>query len=230
LLGAAIPEALPTVLMNTPTEDGGAAAFLTDNFGGAHTMVSHLQSLGYQRIAHIAGPDSNYESGERLRGFRAALELQAGSQALVIAGDFSEESGYRAGKQIAAATPRPEAVFAANDMMAIGCMFALSEAGLRIPHDIAVTGFDDIPIARFVTPPLTTVRAQTTELGRQALDELAGAIDGGHSASSGRRTAHAPRHVLSTQLIVRGSCTRRQESGVNTRGQSRRIGAGKVAT
>lgn len=201
LIDRALPAALPTVLMNTPATAGRAPAFLTDNYGGARTMVAHLRSLGFQRIAHITGPESNYESGERLRGFRAALGREQAARSLVLAGNFTEESGYLAGRKIAAATPRPDAVFAANDMMAIGCLFALTEAGLRVPQDIALAGFDDIPIARFVTPPLTTVRAQTTELGRQALEELARAIA---EPGSVRRT----RHTLSTQLVIRASCAR----------------------
>jgi LacI family transcriptional regulator len=90
-------------------------------------------------------------------------------------------------------------VFAANDMMAIGCLYAFTEAGLRVPQDIAIGGFDDIPISRYVTPALTTVRAQTTELGRQALDALAAAI---LEAGTGR----GQRQVLGTQLVIRDSC------------------------
>ena len=203
LLDRALPPTLPAVLMNTPAEADRAPAFLTDNLGGARAMVEHLISLGYQRIAHITGPEDNYESGERLLGFRAALGREQAACSLVLHGNFTEESGYLAGQQIVTATPRPDAVFAGNDMMAIGCLFALTEAGLRVPQDVALAGFDDIPIARYVTPPLTTVRAQTTELGRQALEELALAID---DPSSMRRA----RHILSTQLVIRASCAGKQ--------------------
>ncbi|HLQ12455.1 MAG TPA: LacI family DNA-binding transcriptional regulator [Steroidobacteraceae bacterium] len=205
LLDQALPATLPTVLMNTPADAEWAPAFLTDNFGGARAMVEHLRALGHQRIAHITGPESNFESGERLRGFRAALGRTLVAQSLVVPGNFTEESGYLAGRQIAAATPRPDAVFAGNDMMAIGCLFALTEAGVRVPQDIALAGFDDIPIARFVTPPLTTVRAQTTELGRQALEELVRAVE---QPDSVRRA----RHTLSTTLVIRASCASRQVS------------------
>ena len=156
-------------------------------------MVEHLRSSGYRRIAHITGPDGNYESGKRLRGYRAALALADTDRGLVFPGSFTEESGDEAGRRIAASAPLPDAVFAANDMMAIGCLFALTEAGLRVPQDIALAGFDDIPIARFVTPPLTTVRAPTTELGRLALEELANAIE----RPDGVRPT---RHALATQL------------------------------
>ncbi len=205
MLDQALPATLPTVLMNTPADAERAPAFLTDNFGGARAMVEHLRALGYQRIAHITGPESNYESGERLRGFRAALGRTLAARSLVLHGNFTEESGYLAGRQIAAAKARPDAVFAGNDMMAIGCLFALTEAGVRVPQDIALAGFDDIPIARFVTPPLTTVRAQTTELGRQALEELVQAIE---KPDSVRRA----RHTLGTTLVIRASCAGKQDS------------------
>jgi len=100
-------------------------------------------------------------------------------------------------------------------MMAIGCLFALTEAGLRVPQDIALAGFDDIPIARFVTPPLTTVRAQTTELGRQALEELARAIE---DPASAKRT----QHLLTTQLVIRASCANPGQMGSGTAGPEQR--------
>jgi LacI family transcriptional regulator len=208
LLNRALPAMLPTVLINTPLDGNRVPAFATDNFGGARAMVEHLRSLGYQRIAHIAGPDSNYEAGERLRGYQTALGPALAAGNLVYRGAFTEESGYLAGRQIAAATPRPQAVFAANDMMAIGCLFALTEAGVRVPEDIALAGFDDIPIARYVTPPLTTVRAQTTELGRQALEELAAAIDAPEKAQRTRR-------ILGTQLVIRASCSAKPAARLN---------------
>lgn len=199
LLGNALPATLPTVLLNTPDDAARAPAFMIDDYGGAKAMVEHLRGLGHMNIAHITGPEANYESAERLRGFRAALGPVRAARALVLPGAFTEESGYLAGRQLAQAAPRPDAVFAANDVMAIGCLFALTEAGIRVPEDIALAGFDDIPIARFVTPPLTTVRAQTTELGRQSLEELARAIEAPDSVSCMKRT-------LGTQLVVRASC------------------------
>jgi LacI family transcriptional regulator len=198
-LDDALPPTLPAVLLNSPENAGRAPAFAIDDFGGAKAMVDHLRALGYRRIAHIAGPERNYESAERLRGFQAALGRTLAAKALVLPGNFTEESGYSAGQQLAAITPRPDAVFAANDMMAIGCLLALREAGLRVPDDIALAGFDDIPIARYISPRLTTVRAQITELGRQALDELASTIDAPADAKP-------MRHTLGTQLVLRESC------------------------
>ena len=95
--------------------------------------------------------------------------------------------------------PRPDAIFAANDMMAIGCLSALAEAGIRVPDDIAVAGFDDIPMARYVSPPLTTVRVRIAELGEAALERLVRMIDAGDD------TPPEPRAVVATELVVRAS-------------------------
>lgn len=222
LLDRALPDSIPTVLMNTRGDTGRAPEFLTDNYGGARAMVKHLRALGYKRIAHITGPDSNHESEERLRGYRDSLGTDKRRPELVFHGDFSEESGYVAGRRIAASKPRPEAVFAANDMMAIGCLFALTEAGLRVPEDVALAGFDDIPIARFVTPPLTTVRAQTSELGRQALEALASLVEA-------PATARDTRHQLRTQLVVRASCAAATRADTATRGRGAPPRAGRPA-
>ncbi|TLY98934.1 MAG: LacI family transcriptional regulator, partial [Gammaproteobacteria bacterium] len=166
----------------------------------------HLASCGYRRIAHIRGPRNNFEAEERLRGYRAGL---GAGRAVVIDGDFSEESGYRAGQTLAAGRTRPDAVFAANDAMAIGCLFALTEAGVRVPEHIALAGFDDVPVARFVYPPLTTVRVDVAAMGRRALERLAAAID---DPRSDTRTVE----TLAVELVVRASC------GANSRRRIRR--------
>jgi len=165
---------VPAVLMNTSVSGKHYATLNIDNYGGAHAMTRHLLDRGYRDIAFITGPADNFDAAERLRGFRAAAKS---ARTQLLRGDFSEESGYRVGKQLVAAKQRPQAVFAANDMMAIGCLFALIEAGLRVPQDIALAGFDDIPIARYVNPPLTTVRVSIAALGQGALEQLVARID-----------------------------------------------------
>src|SRR4029077_4977901 len=160
-----LPETLPVVLLNTSVDrqiDGrsGAPPFDAinlDNHGGAFAMVRHLATLGHRRIALIRGPDKNADARERLRGYRDALRSLgiAPSDGLELGGDFSEESGYRAGRRLLTLKPRPTAVFAANDSMAIGCLFALREAGVEVPGEVAFSGFDDIPIARYITPSLS---------------------------------------------------------------------------
>lgn len=194
-----VADDLPAVLMNTHVVGGSHSSFAVDNYGGAGAMVRHLVERGHRAIAFIAGPESNFEAQERLRGYRDAIaELLPQTDEQVLQGDFTKESGFRAGSQIVALTQRPSAVFASNDMMAIGCLSALNEAGLQVPNDIALGGFDDVPISRYVNPPLTTVRARITELGGLALERLASAIE-----EPGRS---APLHqTLRADLIVRQS-------------------------
>jgi LacI family transcriptional regulator len=204
-LSDALPVGLPTVLINSRAPAGARPAFVVDDFGGARAMTTHLTACGYRRIAHIRGQESHFASGERLRGYRAALG-EARDCGQVFDGDFTEEAGYRIGREIAASSLRPDAVFAANDTMAIGCLFALTEAGIRVPQDIALAGFDDVPVARYVTPPLTTVRADIAGMGQRALARLLGAI----TQPDGTDTAL---ETLPVELVVRASC------GANSRSQ-----------
>ena len=200
-----LPRNLPAVLMSSRGAGGVLPSFSVDNYGGALAVVRHLVSRGHSRIAMITGPEHNFDAQERLRGYRDAMaELVPGTEELVLQGDFSEESGYRTGNQILALTQRPTAVFAANDMMAIGCLFALNEAGVQVPGEVALAGFDDIPIARFVSPPLTTVRVRIAELGSMALERLVMGIE--HP----QRMSASPQ-VLRCELVVRSSCGRPQE-------------------
>ncbi len=192
-----LPTGVPAVLVNSGAGAAGHATFAVDNFGGAKAMTEHLLARGCQRIAHISGPPGNQESRERQRGYLTALPR--GTRDIVIEGDFSEESGFAAGRRVARMKPRPDAVFAANDMMAVGCLAALREAGLRVPEDIALAGFDDIPIARYVTPPLTTVRVGIAELGRRALEGVV-------QAQEDPEAAAARHEIIPTQLVVRRSC------------------------
>ena len=198
-----LPGKLPIVLLNTHATGYDCSALAVDNYGGAAAMVQHLVEIGHRRIMMITGPSNNFESEERLRGFRetmARLHPGAASDDLtVLRGDFSEESGYRAGQQLRALKRLPDAVFAANDMMAIGCLFALGEGGLHVPRDLALAGFDDIPTARFITPPLTTVRVRMTDMGSRALECLAFEIENPDGTKKSVQ-------VLQTELVVRRSC------------------------
>lgn len=200
-----LPETLPVVLLNTRVDgqaDGAAFdAINLDNHGGAFAMVRHLAGLGHRRIALIRGPEENADARERCRGYRDALRAEGiePAHALEIEGDFSEEAGYRAGRRLLALSPRPTAVFAANDSMAIGCLFALREAGARVPGDVALAGFDDIPIARYITPSLSSVHVPIAELGTRAMERLLHAVEG--------KNGHERRQeTVATTLVVRGSC------------------------
>lgn len=168
-----LPAGLPVVMINTRLPDGAYPVLNIDDHGGAMTMMRHLVAAGHRRIAFIAGPQGNFDAAERLRGYRDALaELLPGSQAWVVPGNFDEASGMEAGTALLAAAQRPDAVFAANDMMALGCLFAFNQAGVQVPGDIALAGFDDVPVARFVHPTLTTMRISIAELGASALQRL----------------------------------------------------------
>lgn len=193
-----LPSSTPVVLMNTRSHGDDYLSLAIDNHGGAWKMVEHLVGAGYRRIALIGGPTDNFDAQERLRGYREALaHFASASVSQVFEGDFSEEAGHAAGVAIVAMTQRPDAVFAANDMMALGCLRALRDAGLRVPQDIALAGFDDIPIARFVAPGLTTMRVNIAELGGQAARALI--------ANLTSPQAPATHQILAPELVVRAS-------------------------
>ena len=198
-----LPGVLPIVLLNTHVTGHEYSSLAVDNYGGAAAMVQHLVEMGHRRIMMIAGPENNFEAEERLRGYRETLARLVPTfdphDVTVLRGDFTEESGYRAGHQLQALKRLPDAVFAANDMMAIGCLFALNEAGLQVPRDVALVGFDDIPTARFISPPLTTVRVRITDMGSRALECLAFQIDNPEGTKNSIQ-------VLQTELVVRRSC------------------------
>lgn len=198
VLSRNLSDDLPTVLMNTPTGSRRYPSFEVDNHGGACAVVRHLTEQGRRRIVHIAGPDANHESSERRRGYIDALsEAAPDVEPRVLQGDFSEEGGFQAGVTLAAFDEPPEAVFAANDVMAIGCLRALQDAGLRVPQDVALAGFDDIPLARWVRPGLTTARVRIADLGRRALERLAS----GDWPSSHDNSAQ----IVRPELVVRES-------------------------
>jgi LacI family transcriptional regulator len=191
---------VPTVFMNSRVDDGVSSSLAIDSYGGACAMVRHLVSRGHRTIAHITGPVDNFDSHERERGYRDELARSLPSaRPLVIRGDFTETSGYAAGRELGARAPRTAAVFAANDVMAIGCLAALDALGLAVPGDVAVAGFDDIPLAAFVRPTLTTMRVQIVELGRGAVAQLSAAI--AHPESTRVVTT-----TLRPELVVRESC------------------------
>lgn len=197
-----LPASVPAVLMNAPARALGEAcdALSIDNHAGARAVVSHLVERGCRRIAMIAGPEGHFDAAERLRGYHEALAaLLPQARPRVVEGDFTEHAGHRAGRRLLAGADRPDAIFAANDMMAIGCLFALNEAGVRVPDEIALAGFDDVPTASYLTPPLTTVRACIVGFGREATELLLGAL---------RAPRAAVARTLPVELVARGSTAR----------------------
>lgn len=201
-LAAHLPDGLPVVLLNCAAADGAAAAIAVDNHGGASAIVRHLVELGHRRIALLAGAERNLDAQERRRGYRAALAAAgiALPPEYEVVGDFSEAGGHAAAARILALDPRPTAVFAANDAMAIGALSALRAAGMRVPEDIAVAGFDDIPLARYMDPPLSSVHVDIGALGELAFERLEAAV------RDGRRGGPATVERFPTTVVVRGSC------------------------
>jgi LacI family transcriptional regulator len=200
-IASQLPDGFPVVLMNCAGDTNGHDAISIANYEGAYTMVQHLIGKGHRRIAIIKGADKNYDANERLRGYRAALRDAAlpSELELEVAGDFSEGSGYDAATGLARLHPRPTAIFAFNDAMAVGALSALREARLRVPEDVAVAGFDDIPMARYVEPPLSSVHVDISALGARAATLLLGAIQ----HPNGRENR---REIVPTALVVRRSC------------------------
>ena len=172
-LAADVAGRMPVLLMNGGAEEAGRPSIVIDNQGGAGTAVQHLIATGRRRIAHIRGPEGNIEADQRAAGYASALDGQA---PIVVEGEFSQASGHRAATALLAMEQRPDAVFAANDMMAVGALLAFQEAGVRCPEDIAVVGFDDVPIASLMRPALTTMRVNLAEIGRRGVERLIGLV------------------------------------------------------
>ncbi len=169
-----------------------------DNINGAYGAVRHLLRLGYLRIAHIAGPQTMVSGVDRLAGYRRALRDRGRpfDEDLIAIGDYTEAGGYVAMQRLLAA--RPDAVFAASDQMALGVWRAVREAGLHVPRDIALVGFDDLLPAAAGRPQLTTIRQPVARMGREAVNVLQDVIENGPLPQR--------RVVFDTELVIRESC------------------------
>jgi LacI family transcriptional regulator len=185
----------------------GVDSLAIDNVLAAQAAVEHLIDGGHRRIAMIAGLARTNPREERTQGFLQALTAYglATDEGLIRGGDYTEAGGYQCALEILRQTPLPTAIFAANDLMAIGALRALREAGIRVPDEIAIVGFDDIPAASMVHPPLTTIAQHPYELGanaaRMLLERLRGEVSG------------RGRHVeMPFELIVRSSSTRASDA------------------
>jgi len=172
-----------------------------DNVNGARMAVEHLIRLGHRRIATITGPLDMIHGQDRLSGYRQALEARGipVEEELIVEGDYTEASGTMAMQRLLPFSPT--AIFVASDMMAVGALKALRQAERRVPQDIALVSFDDIPIASAIVPALTTVRQPIEYMGSMAVEVLMGVLED----SSGEE-APVQRIVLPTELVVRASC------------------------
>ena len=175
-LAAMVSGALPTVLVNS-ADGQGRHVFRIDNRHGVDLLMDHLAAKGRKHIAHIAGPAGNIDAVERADAYRAALARVAPqAKPIVIAGDFSEQAGAAAVATLTNDRIPFDALFAANDMMALGALNALRHAGRAVPGAVAVAGFDDIPLARFLG--LTTLQVRMDELGARAVTRLVAELRG----------------------------------------------------
>ena len=167
---------------------------------GVVDIIGHFRRSGRSHVVHISGPKGNVDAEERCAAFDHAMrEWKPGEEPVVLRGDYSEESGAEAVSQLIELKVPVDAIFAGNDMMAIGAMDALRAAGIAVPKQVAVAGFDDIPISRHLG--LTTARVRIDELGANAIARLIDIIEGGDDPRA--KLLHPP------ELMVRASSARR---------------------
>ncbi|MDQ1157356.1 LacI family transcriptional regulator [Sphingomonas sp. SORGH_AS 950] len=194
-LAEALPPEVPAVLVNAH-RGLGRAALRVDNAAGIAASVAHLVGLGRRRLVHVSGPAGNVDASERRDGFLAAMaRLAPDVEAVVIEGDFHESSGTAAAATLLARDMPCDGIVAANDMMALGVLGALRGAGIDVPGAVAVTGFDDVPLARYMG--LTTVRAPLAGMGERAVARLIDALEGGGLTPDTQ--------VMATELVIRAT-------------------------
>ncbi len=194
-----LEEQLHTVLIDCLPESDLPSVGV-DNFRAAYLATRHAIELGHQRIAHLAGSSTLWMARQRIQGYRQALAaFDLTYQQVIVSPNerWDYQAGYETMRQLLSHAPLPTAIFAASDQMAIGAYRAIAEAGLRIPDDLSVIGFDDMEAASFAVPPLTTIRQPFTELASNAVDLLLQLIAGQRPESA--------QLVLPPELIIRGS-------------------------
>jgi LacI family transcriptional regulator len=194
-----VRDGFPIVCLDRDIDSSAIPLVQVDNRLGGRLAAEHLLQLGHTRIAHVTGAPELHISDERLAGYQDALG-EAGiepSPSLVEPGTFTEEGGYRATRALLERAPDVTAIFAANDLSAVGVLNALAEADVHVPTDVSVVGFDDLRLAGYMSPPLTTVRQPAEGIARLATELLIGLTRG--------EDVEQMRHVLPPTLVVRGS-------------------------
>jgi LacI family transcriptional regulator len=200
LIARLLKDRIPFVMVGRHPEERVSYVDV-DNVAAARMAVEHLIRLGHHRIATITGPLNMTGGEDRLEGYRQALEAHRlpVDDDLVFEGDFTEAGGAVAARRLLSLSVT--AIFAASDIMAVGALKAIREAGLRVPQDVALVGFDDVPLATAVEPALTTVRQPIERLGSMATDLLLNSLE---NPPDGRAPAH--KIILPAKLVIRGSC------------------------
>lgn len=191
-----VPRKLPMVVLDG-APDPTIPVVAADEEGGARRATEHLLELGHRTVHHIAGPRQSLASAGRLIGWRAALEVYGAPALQPLYGDWGARSGYEAGLLLAE-DPKVTAILAGNDPMAFGVLRALHDRGRRVPDDVSVIGFDDIPEAAYAIPPLSTIRPDFAEMGRRCISLLLGHIQSGEPPAT-------LRSVVPSKLVVRQS-------------------------
>lgn len=201
-LEPALHNGSPVVVVDRDLGEIAADEVLTDNLQGGILATRHLIEAGHRRIACLAGPSNVTPSAQRITGYMEALSMAGLSfdPALLLRGDFHAESGYELACELFNQPDPPTAIFACNDMMAVGVLRAALESGLSVGENLAVVGFDDIELASYTQPPLTTVAQPKVEIGRLAIQMLIERIN--DSSLAARRV------ILPTRLVLRQSCRR----------------------
>ncbi|RCG30687.1 LacI family DNA-binding transcriptional regulator [Sphaerisporangium album] len=191
---ADVPRGMPAVAVEGG-QAGGVSVVSVDQVEGAVLATRHLLELGHETVWHVGGPADWLEAEGRVRGWRETLAAAGRAVPEPLAGDWSPRSGYRAGQRLTAMTGEVTAVFVANDQMALGVLRAFMEEGVRVPGQISIVGFDDIPESEFFSPPLTTIRQDFGAVGRRSIDVLVRQIEAGEPYV---RESHVvpPRFVL----------------------------------
>lgn len=189
----------PPIIAACEWMDGALPSVRVDNAAGARLAVRHLAEAGHRRIGHVTGPPRNVLSVSRLQGFRDEMAAQGLEPRpdWIYEGDFTMDSGAMVARKWLASTDRPSALFLSSDEMAIGFMGAVQHAGLRVPEDVSVVGFDNIEVVGHLTPALTTIRQPRTLIGERAAELLLGMIEEGRT--------DGPSEVIPVELIPRAS-------------------------
>jgi len=200
---------VPLVLVNCALADVAVPAFLSDNRAGGALAARHLLEQGHRALAHVAGDPANPAAAERLAGVREALDAAGldGARLPCAQSDGHVAGGEAAMRELLARAPRTTGVVCFNDLTAVGALRALRTAGRQVPGEVSVVGFDDIDLAAYVEPPLTTIRQPFGELGRRAVEALVGRLRDGSQPSRPAARGGAPAAVvrLPVELVVRGS-------------------------
>jgi DNA-binding LacI/PurR family transcriptional regulator len=193
---AELSATLPVVIVAAGLRETTMHVVAVDQAAGARLATRHLIDLGHERIVHVAGPNEWFDARSRIVGWRDEMAAAGLEVPPIIAGGWDPQHGYDVARTLIRERRLPTAIFAANDSMALGILRAFHEAGVRVPDDISLVGFDDVEGAGYYEPPLTTVRQPFGAVGQRSIEVLLAALDG----------APVSRTLIAPELVIRASC------------------------